>query len=538
MVGNSVCQGGQIRHLHVRRQRIELRGAGLVAVPHVQGQRHPQFAGKHFAQLDGSVGVQPLQGLPLPFLHALFKAAPTRDGHVGCDTHVGQVGQRGIGLGHRCPSPVVVEACQTQFVHPHLGALGLPIVSGPQGLLQILVRIAETHHDGDHIAECGISLHRQTTLAAVVHNRIHPCRRHPIHVTVAQFVEAQQPQRVQVDVDVVLERPNVFLRIARQINGCGLQRDLVFVVILVEITSESDEHIQVPLIQHLVLLPGFEVHEHLETFVHPHVEIDVPVSRTRIAVLQPAHFQGQRLLVQPSLIQVGWIDFLVDARGHSIRHRCPRTVLFKVDGRQGKLGGVGIVHFQFLESRQALLVPAPLSPHQFNSAKTQGHRFTPTRHEHPHEPNGPEVTDAVDGLLVLPHGNAELVPLDRLEGEVIWKVGGTRLQNVRQVSLANVLWCQVRRSHGDLILVVRFNRPEGQVLIDVLRVGNGGGRNGIAVRQSRVRVALVSVEKLVALQQVFAIGLGLRVSPVTVIVGRGVVLVTGQGIRFQSVFKT
>ena len=170
-VVDQIGNRGQIRGLHIRRQRVELRRARLVAVAQIHGQGHPQFFWQQFAQLNRAVGVEPLHGLPLAFLHTLLKSTPARHGHVGRDAHVRQIRQRRVGLRHGGPAALLVEARQAQFVHPHLRALRLAVVAGPQRLLQILVRVPDADHDGHHVGQRGVALHRQTL--AVVHHGIH-----------------------------------------------------------------------------------------------------------------------------------------------------------------------------------------------------------------------------------------------------------------------------------------------------------------------------------------------------------------------------
>ena len=170
-VVNQICNCRQIRSLHIWRQRVELRRARLVAVPQIHRQRHAQLLRQQFAELDGAVGVQALHGLPLAFLNTLLKSTPARHRHVGGHTHVRQVRQRRVGLGHRCPTAFLVEAREAQFVHPHFSAFGLAVVAGPQWLLQILVWVSDADHHRDDVRQSGVSLHGKSL--AFVHHRVH-----------------------------------------------------------------------------------------------------------------------------------------------------------------------------------------------------------------------------------------------------------------------------------------------------------------------------------------------------------------------------
>ena len=274
------------------------------------------------------------------------------------------------------------------------------------------------------------------------------------------------------------------------------------------------------------------MHEHLEALVHPHVEVDVPVSRPRIPVFQAAHLKRQRLLVQAALVQVGGVDFLVDARGNHVRDRLTHPVFLQVHRRQRKLRSGRVVHLDFLQAGQALLVPAPFATHQLNARKAQRDRLLPTLHEHPHEPDGTEIADAVEGLLVFFDRNLELVPLD---GTLLCRpVGfGHGLQNVREVPFADVVGRQIRRSHRNLILVVRLDGAQGQILVDVFRVRNRRLGDGVPVGLLGVGVALVPAEELIALQDVLLVFLGDGVAEVAEIVGRRIALVLGECVRRQ-----
>ena len=276
--------------------------------------------------------------------------------------------------------------------------------------------------------------------------------------------------------------------------------------------------------------------KHLEALVHPHVEVDVPVGRPGVAIFQAANFQRQGLLVQSTLVQVGGVDFLVDAWGNHIGDRLANPVFFQVHRRECELRPRWVVHFDLLESGQALLIPAPLATHQFDARKAQGHRLLPALHKHPHEPDGTEIADAVERLLVFLDRDLELVPLD---GTLFSRpVGlGDRLQNVCEVALANVVGRQIRRGHRDLVLVVRLDGAQGQILVDVLRVGNRRLGDGVPVGLLGVGIALIAAEELITLEDILLVFLGNGVPEVAEVVGRGVVLVLGKGVRRQVRFQ-
>ena len=278
------------------------------------------------------------------------------------------------------------------------------------------------------------------------------------------------------------------------------------------------------------------MHKHLEALVHPHVEVDVSICSACITVFEATYFQGKRLLVEPALVQIGRVNLLVDAGRNHIRHRGSHPVLLQVDCGQGELRPGGIVHFHFLESGQILLVPPPLPTDQFQPGKTQGHGLAKILHDHPHETDGTEVADAIERLVVLLDGDLELVPLDRtlLSSAIRLR---NRFQNVGQVALANVVRRQVSRRQRNLILVIRFDGSKGQVLIDVLRVGDGRRRDRVTKRLLGVGVPFVAAEELIAFQNVLALCLGPWVPEVPEVIGRRVRLVLCKSILGQFRFQ-
>ena len=110
---------------------------------------------------------------------------------------------------------------------------------------------------------------------------------------------------------------------------------------------------------------------------------------------------------------------------------------------------------------------------------------------------------------------------------------GHGLKDIRQVPFAHILGGQVRQRQRNLVLVVRFDGAQGQILVDVLRVGNGRRGDGVPVRLLRVGVAFVTAEELVTLQNVLPVLLCHGVPEVAEIVGRRIVLVLGQRIGVQ-----
>ena len=67
-----------ISDLHIRRQRIELRGRHRLAVTEIERKLNPKEVRQEFAELQGRVGVHTLDRFPLALLHPLLESTPSR----------------------------------------------------------------------------------------------------------------------------------------------------------------------------------------------------------------------------------------------------------------------------------------------------------------------------------------------------------------------------------------------------------------------------------------------------------------------------
>ena len=260
--------------------------------------------------------------------------------------------------------------------------------------------------------------------------------------------------------------------------------------------------------------------EHAQALVHPHVEVDVPVSGAGIPVLKPANLQLERLLVELGLVRRRNVDLPDDAGRHHVVDGLTVSVLLDVDRGDGELGVRRVVGLNLLRTGQALLELSPFTPNELQTGEPQRDRLAPPLHEHPHEPDAPEIADAAHALLEVADGHLELQPLDLLGLPV--GHGLARHQHIGQVVAADVGLRQIAWAKGDAVLEVALDCAEGQVLVEVLRVGEGGRGDGVALRLGRARVALISVEEAVALEHIFLVGLGHRIAEVAEVVGGGV----------------
>ena len=125
-----------IGNLHVRRQRVELRGRHRLAVPEVERKLNPKEVRQELAELQGRVGIHTLDRPPLALLHPLFESAPARGRHVGRHVQVAKVAERGLHLSGCRPSTSSLNSA-TQLVGPHDGALFRPSSSTAKGFVSL-----------------------------------------------------------------------------------------------------------------------------------------------------------------------------------------------------------------------------------------------------------------------------------------------------------------------------------------------------------------------------------------------------------------
>ena len=96
------------------------------------------------------------------------------------------------------------------------------------------------------------------------------------------------------------------------------------------------------------------------------------------------------------------------------------------------------------------------------------------------------------------------------------------LKRIRDVVATNVVFSQVLRPQRDFVLEVTLDGRQGDVLVDVLRIGNGRGGDGVPIWRARVGVVLVPVEPLVPLKDGLFVGLRHGITEVPEIIRRRV----------------
>ena len=502
-----------------------MRGRYRLAVPEVERKLNPKEVRQEFAELQSRVGIHTLDRLPLALLHPLLESAPARGRHVGRHVQVAEVAERGLHLRGGRPSALLVELGETQLVGPHDGALLQAVVVHRKGV-RVLVGIPDTDHDRHHVGEVRVASDGEAGSVYEVGPLLE--KRVADGTADLQVLQVLEPQ-----VHFIGHRPD--FRLLGHPPRRHRKRNLILVVVVDEVRAEPHEDGQVSSLERLVGPEGLAMDEHAQALVHPHVKVDVPVGGTGIPILESTDLQLEGLLVELGLVGRGHVDLPDDAGRHDVVDGLAVSVLLHVDRRNGELRVGRIIGLDLLRTGQALLELPPFAPDELQTGEAQGHRLAPTLHEHPHEPDASEIADSTHTLLEVPDGHLELQPLDLLGLTIGHGLAG--YQHIGQIVASNVGLRQVSRPQGNAVLEVALNRTQGQVFIEVLRVGEGGRSDGVALRLRRARVALVAVEEAVALQHILLVGLGHRIAEITEVVGGRVGPVGVVGRRIKIVLQ-
>ena len=215
------------------------------------------------------------------------------------------------------------------------------------------------------------------------------------------------------------------------------------------------------------------MHIHAQPFELPEIEVGRFKCRPDIPVGQVDDPHHHRLLIQPGKVGRPVIDFSLDAGRDHVVDRRPPAILFDVHGRQFKAGFIGRGGGDVFTGCQEVFagqVAPPFTPHKVEAGKTQHNRFREILHEHTHETDGPEIGNATDCFVGVPHGDLKLVPGD-VANFPVGQGNPNCLVFIGDVVLAHdhFIFIQV-----DAVLVVAFPFAQGVVCIDIFNVGLAG----------------------------------------------------------------
>ena len=296
--------------------------------------------------------------------------------------------------------------------------------------------------------------------------------------------------------------------------GCQLQRNEVFVVVVLVVATHSHEDSQLVVAQRRVVDEVVGMHIHLQMTILAKIQRSVAIDALRLALRQVLHHHAQCLLVGLRQLRLRGVCDTGDAWRQHVVDRFLVVVLLDVDGTNLQRTAVQPVG-------ERLLIDAPFATHQVQAAEAQHDGLAELGEEHTHETDAGEVADATHTVFRLVEGYAELVPA---HGFLLAVAQRSRIFP----DVGNEVMAQphVLRTDADVILIVALILVQRIVLVDVLHVRIGLVAGVVALRLLFAvrRVALRHVDALVAIEDG---GLGLVVvraaEVVVVVVGRVVV---------------
>ena len=412
---------------------------------------------------------------------------------LAMEAHVdsGNVAHAQCHAGLRSPATFVVKVSDSELIGPDNTILGRASV------------IAHTNHDDAHIAQRWITLDGDSVIGVV---GILLSEAYSVaHIRVASHLGRitgllDCRQQVKVDVEHVVLGPHL-VSVAGAVGVIAsvwreVQRNLVFIVIVLDIRAQSQEcrHIAIGQVSGVVDC-SLGMQEHLQSLIDAQVITGVAVDATCITRLQSIDSNLHRLLIELCDLRVSRIDDTCHTRRQDVVHRLARGILLDVDGVD-----IDIAHSRCIATHiEVVIVVAPLTSHELKCSKTQVSCLFESRHEHAHEANGREIGDVAHLLLISAQRDAELIPC------------GVLFLSIARISIHLLLVDDVVRSYphrvgmdGDAILEVALILVERVVLVDVLDIGHTACTliEGITGILGAERVALGSVVMLVSLKDV------------------------------------
>ena len=277
--------------------------------------------------------------------------------------HTTEVGELDVELSLCCPTAVVCEFLQTQFVSPHLYALHRATV------------VADTNHYGLHLAERGVTHDGDAIVGTVVivalEQLVERCETETL-LLIAFLLEVGED--VEVDVYHVLDRPYGTTIDGREavVVAFGSQRQghFVFVEVTLVVGAQAQENTRFAVLQTCdVIHQSIGVNEELQVLVLTHIVVAVLIDSLSIAWRQILNGHRQGLLVLLHELTLTWVGDATDARRQYVVDGLLAAVLLDVDGADGH-GSTGGRSLTCVES---LFVAAPVAVHEVEGCQTHHH---------------------------------------------------------------------------------------------------------------------------------------------------------------------
>ena len=359
------------------------------------------------------------------------------------------------------PTALIVGFHQTEFIDPHLTRLHL---TGD---------IPHTDHHHLHLSECRVTQDADLIgwlgwveggIKLVVGSLSHRLQLVTLFLQVGKHVET--------DVEHIINRPHqlaVGIGVLAVVAAVRRQhkRYLVFVVVVLVVITQTDEHRQLPILQgSRIRQQVVGMHEHLHPLILAQVDGGLLIHCLRLVLLQVVHNHLQRLFVALHQLRLTRICHTTDAWRQHVVHGLLVVVLLDVHGIHGQCARFGTTR------TKTLLIDTPLTPYEVETAETEHNGLLETRHVHTHETDAGEVADAAFPALILYQGHTELIPVHR-RGVAItqFHVAGTHVGDVTvlrgyplTVGFENLI------TDAYLVLEVVFKLVHREVLIDILHI--------------------------------------------------------------------
>ena len=359
------------------------------------------------------------------------------------------------------PTALIVGFHQTEFIDPHLTRLHL---TGD---------IPHTDHHHLHLSECRVTQDADLIgwlgwveggIKLVVGSLSHRLQLVTLFLQVGKHVET--------DVEHIINRPHQLavgigvLAVVAAVR-CQHERYLVFVVVVLVVITQTDEHRQLPILQGSgIRQQVVGMHEHLHPLILAQVDGGLLIHRLRLVLLQVVHNHLQCLLITLHQLGLCRVRHSADSWRQHVVHGLLVVILLDVHGIHGQCARFGTTR------TKTLLIDTPLTPYEVETAETEHNGLLETRHEHTHETDAGKVADAAFPALILYQGHTELIPVHR-RGVAItqFHVAGTHVGDVTvlrgyplTVGFENLI------TDAYLVLEVVFKLVHREVLIDILHI--------------------------------------------------------------------
>ena len=261
--------------------------------------------------------------------------------------------------------------------------------------------------------------------------------------------------------------------------------------------------------------------EHLHPLILTQIERRLTIHGLRLVVLQIPHHHLERLLIILYELGLRGVGGATDTWGQYVVHRRLVVVLLDIHGTH--------LHRATFCRRgaQTMLIHAPLTTHEVQTAETQHDRFLETRHEHTHETDAGEVVDAALLMLVLYQRDTELIPV-HTRGVAItqFHTAGSHIGDEAVIGCRAVTeGFEDLRTDAHLILIIALKLIEGIVAIDVFHIGAAlvTGVVGFLLVIRIRRVALGVVDQFVTVENALLLVIVIRTAEIVIVIASRVV---------------